>query len=198
MILSIKITLKGKESSGMNQKKIISWLSSIIFISVGIISISYFLLLWVEKSAEQTSQNKDKEMETRTENMKRKDGEKFHKPADVSIITMGDGKDGHSFISTYHDFYNNTLGWNRIHSADYDEQVKIAKEIIDQIDGAHIQNDKLAKDFATIQEIAESLISEESRETMRTLHRFFHDLDIYLNGYNRASTFGVTEYKGEN
>lgn len=181
----------------MNWKKVLGWGFGIVIFVVGIISSSYFLLSWGEKPAEQTSTNSENQVESTTMNSENFD-EVVHTPADQSIITMANGSDGHSFIAKYHKFYNDSLGWNRIHSADYDEQVKVAKEIIEQIDGAQINNEKLANDLATIKDLAESLISKESRQTMRKLHRYFHDLDIYLNGYDRASTFGYTEYKGEN
>jgi len=118
-------------------------------------------------------------------------------PADESVVTMGNGKDGHQFIRTYHNFYNDTLGWGRLATADYNLQVEKAKEILQLLDGAVITNEKIAEDFYSIKKTAEIVVEKDDREAMRKLHRLFHDLDIYFNGYDYKQTFGVTKYRGE-
>ena len=121
-----------------------------------------------------------------------------NEPADRSIITLGNGKDGHSFIAEYHRFYNNTLGWGRIDHANHAEQIETAEEILAHMEGAIINNPEIAEDFEQIKKYAHTVLKKDDRKAMRMLHRLFHDLDIYLNGYDYHQTFGVTKYRGEN
>lgn len=183
----------------MNVKKGLAWTAGIIAVIGCSIGLVFFLLTRGEiptnssKQETSTSVNEDKEDINSSEEF---DKEVVNEPTPTSVITMSDGSDGHRFISTYHTFYNKTLGHGKIHSANYDEQVTTAKEILQKLENVEITNDAITNDFQSIEENAEKLIDKNSDKTLRNIHRLFHDLDIYLNGYDRNPLFHVTEYKG--
>ncbi|WP_243385356.1 hypothetical protein [Bacillus kexueae] len=116
---------------------------------------------------------------------------------DIVKLATSDYEDGHEFISETHEFYNQTLGWGRLESANYHTQKTKAEEILAALDGIQIDNNDLNEDFGKIEKYATEVINSDDRQAMRMLHRLFHDLDIYFNGYHYNQTFGVTSYKGE-
>ena len=115
---------------------------------------------------------------------------------DVVLFTTGEYENGHDFISEFHGFYNDTLCWGRVRTADYEEQKRTALKIVEAFKKAKVQDEKLQGDFAMIERHAKQVIDTDDRDAMVTLHRLFHDLDIYFNGYSKDNTFGVTEFKG--
>lgn len=123
------------------------------------------------------------------------DQEVVNEPVDQSILTLADGTDGHTFIAQYHKFYNETLGWGRIDIADYDEQKQVAQQILHKLEGSEVNHPDLAKDIEAIKHYAHIVIERDDRDAMRMLHRYFHDLDIYLNGYDYKQTWDVTNFK---
>lgn len=124
--------------------------------------------------------------------------EVINPPVSDSIIIFDNEIKGHDFISEVHTFYDETLTWGRIDTANYDEQKEQAATIIETIN--HIQkvkNEKLKADINKIKTLAETVTKSDNREAMRNLHRYFHDLDIILHGYNYDDTFQITSYRGE-
>lgn len=124
--------------------------------------------------------------------------EVIHEPASKDIIsfTTGEFTDGHEFITDFHQYYNNTLCWGRVNTANYKEQKDKALEIVEVFKGIEISNEDLYNDFVQIENSAKKVIKSDNRKAMIQLHRLFHDLDIHLNGYARDDTFGVTAFKG--
>lgn len=101
------------------------------------------------------------------------------------------------FISEYHIIYNETLGYGGIESVKWDEQTEIAAEITVMLGKVQTENVNLKADFQAILQYAKSV--EEGRRDKKTLlklHRYFHDLDIEFNGYNKTKDYyNVTGYK---
>ncbi len=100
------------------------------------------------------------------------------------------------FITNQHDFYNDTTGYGGINNLDWEEQTEAAGEIIAYIDQHidSISNDALRHDLDAVRTLAANVIEEEEPELVRDLHRYFHDLDIALNSYNRYDRiWNITE-----
>ncbi len=124
--------------------------------------------------------------------------EVINTPVSEEILVLDNGEKGHDFISEVHAFYDETLTWGRIDTADYEEQKKKAESIIETLTHIkEVKNEELKADFKTIQTLAETVVKTDDREAMRKLHRYFHDLDIILHGYNYDETFQITKFRGE-
>lgn len=175
----------------MNWKIIGIGLLVTILLATGIGVYVYFSL---ENGSEKTNDSIPKETVT-TESKEDIDQEVVNEPVEESILTLADGTSGHSFIAKYHQFYNQTLGWGRIETADYAEQRRAAQEILEKLEGAEINHDDLAADIESIKHYAKIVTERDDRDAMRMLHRYFHDLDIYLNGYDYSQTWDVTKFK---
>lgn len=115
---------------------------------------------------------------------------------DIVVFAASEFENGHDFIDEFHDFYNTTLCWGRVETADYKDQQETALRIVEAFKGVKIQDKRLSEDFISIENTAKQVIDSDNRDAMIKLHRLFHDLDIYFNGYSKDDTFGVTEYKG--
>jgi hypothetical protein len=122
-------------------------------------------------------------------------------PVSETIVVFNDidspYKNGHDFIGQIHSFYNETLGWGGIGTASYSEQKEKAEFIIETINQIQeVKNEELKRDFEEIKVLAERVVEKDDRKAMRSLHRYFHDLDIYFNGYDYHQTFQVTSFNG--
>ncbi|TXC92159.1 hypothetical protein FS935_07195 [Metabacillus litoralis] len=115
---------------------------------------------------------------------------------DVVVFSTSEYEDGHDFITDLHEFYNDTLCWGRVNTADYKKQQEKALHIVSIFKEIEVKDEKLYEDFISIENTAKKIIDSDDREAMIKLHRLFHDLDIYFNGYSEDHTFGVTSYKG--
>lgn len=102
-----------------------------------------------------------------------------------------------AFINQFHTKYNDTLGWGRIDKVDWEEQREIASEIITVLATVETDNPDLQADFDTISNYSRSIANgSKDKKILLYLHRYFHDLDIEFNEYNRTSDyFNVTKYK---
>jgi hypothetical protein len=102
-----------------------------------------------------------------------------------------------SFIREFHTKYNDTLGWGRIDKVDWKEQREIAAEIISVLATVETDNAALQADFDTISTYSRTIEDgKKDKKTLLQLHRYFHDLDIEFNRYNKTSDyFNVTKYK---
>lgn len=128
-------------------------------------------------------------------------GEVVNTPVSESIVVFNESdspyKNGHDFISQTHKFYNETLGWGGLETASYSDQKEKAESIIKIINTIQeLKNEELKNDFEDIRTLAERVVQKDDRKAMRSLHRYFHDLDIYFNGYDYHQTFQVTAFKG--
>jgi hypothetical protein len=101
------------------------------------------------------------------------------------------------FIREYHTKYNDTLGWGRIDSVEWKDQREIASEILSLLATVETDNTALQADFDTISNYSRSIADgSKDKKILLQLHRYFHDLDIEFNEYNRTSDyFNVTKYK---
>ena len=118
-------------------------------------------------------------------------------PTDSSILQLSNQTDGHDFIHTYHVFYNDTICFGKLETAKYEQQKEAADEILAILSNASTKNEDLATDLAEIEKYATRISEQDDRNAMKKLHRLFHDLDIYFNGYSRNTAFNVTEFIGE-
>jgi len=182
-------------------KRMIIWLIGIVIGIGGLTaSVVFAVLIFLEKDkpleskSEKPAVNAAASESVESEDMS---SEPVNEPTDESVVTMADGSSGHDFISEWHDFYNETLGWGKLETTDYTEQKEAAESILAQAENIKIDNKDISADLALIKEAAELVAANDNRDAMRSLHRYFHDLDIYFNGYDYTQTFGVTSYKGE-
>lgn len=100
------------------------------------------------------------------------------------------------FVSSMHDFYNETTGYGGINDLDWDKQIEQAEHIEvtleDEIPG--VKNQALKNDLINAQGLANQTMKNKDIDNVRELHRLFHDLDIALNSYNGSDKiWNVTE-----
>lgn len=118
---------------------------------------------------------------------------------DVATITYDNKEESaHAFVSHFHKFYNNTVCYGRVDSLDMDEQMEALDEIVTTLNVLETNNEELRADFNKIADLArEAKENKDEPDTMNyiLLHRYFHDLDIYFNGYDYSHAWGVTKYK---
>lgn len=90
------------------------------------------------------------------------------------------------FVSGMHDFYNETTGYGGISALDWGQQQKQADKVLGALKEKlpKVQDESLKMDLGRIQELANEVKNKKGTETIRNLHRIFHDLDIALNNYN--------------
>jgi len=101
------------------------------------------------------------------------------------------------FISKFHQKYNQSLGWGGIDSVKWEAQMETAAEINSILKSIQTDNGDLHADFEAISKYAKTIESgERDKKALLKLHRYFHDLDIEVNGYKKTNDyFNVTEYK---
>lgn len=114
--------------------------------------------------------------------------------------TKKDYRNVTEFISDFHKQYNQTLGWGRIDSVDWKEQRDIAGEILEILSSIRTEHADLQTDFKQIESYAKTIEQgKKDKGSLLYLHRYFHDLDIEFNGYNKTGDyFHVTEFKAKN
>lgn len=119
-------------------------------------------------------------------------------PESIIVFTSDDVpfRSGHHFIADLHEFYNNTLCWGRLETADYSRQVEKARLILEVLEHTETEDKNMKRDLDAIKTLAETVTQQDDRRAMRDLHRYFHDLDIYFNGYAYHQTFGITSFRG--
>ncbi|WP_270182268.1 hypothetical protein [Alkalihalobacillus sp. CinArs1] len=100
------------------------------------------------------------------------------------------------FVSDFHAFYNRTTGYGMIERVEMEDQEKHAEAVTAYINiflENGVEHHDLKVDLQAIKMIASSELDEAD---VRLLHRYFHDLDKAMNGYDHPDTFGVTETFG--
>jgi hypothetical protein len=97
-------------------------------------------------------------------------------------------------IQQAHHFYNQTAGWGRIDSLNWEKQKEFAQLLLVSLDVIE-EKESLRKDFEHIHSLA-SFINEKDKDKQNIilLHRIFHDLDIDMNNYENDDYFEVTNY----
>jgi hypothetical protein len=152
-----------------------------------------------EKSAEpMISDRKSTVGKTQEEESKDFSNEVVNEPAagDIVVFSTSEFENGHDFIAEFHDYYNDTLCWGRVNTVDYKDQKDTALRIVEVFKGVKVEDKRLSEDFVSIENTAKQVIESDDRDAMVKLHRLFHDLDIYFNGYSQDDIFGVTHFKG--
>ena len=97
-------------------------------------------------------------------------------------------------IQKAHHFYNQTTGWGRINTLNWEEQKKFCHIIISSLDVIQ-EKESLEKDFDHIRSLATFILEKErDKQNVVMLHRIFHDLDIDMNNYENKDYFEVTNY----
>ena len=97
-------------------------------------------------------------------------------------------------IQQAHHFYNQTAGWGRIDSLNWEEQQQFCQILLNSLDVIK-EKESLVKDFDHIRSLA-TIIKEKEKDKQNVvmLHRIFHDLDIDINNYENEDYFEVTNY----
>lgn len=101
------------------------------------------------------------------------------------------------FIAYFHTFYNETACYGGLNSLSWEEQTAAASAILHSLANLKPANEDLAKDFNSISKLVQEIENNErDKSNVKTLHRYFHDLDIHYNGYAKSSqVFQVTKFK---
>ncbi|WP_377888864.1 hypothetical protein [Alkalihalobacillus sp. R86527] len=105
------------------------------------------------------------------------------------------------FISNTHGFYNETAGYGGINHLNDNVQSEKSVEIIlhsNYYIDREAENKDLVKDLKDIKQYALNYLEKPGVKHVKSLHRYFHDLDIALNkykGYDKV--WGVTELQGK-
>ena len=99
--------------------KIIAGIVLGIFVIIGGAYLTFSIMNNAKKYEETTGVENRKRVEA-MEEMREESFEKggestevVNEPVDKSIVTMADGSDGHSFVTKYHNFYNDTLTYGK-------------------------------------------------------------------------------------
>jgi hypothetical protein len=97
-------------------------------------------------------------------------------------------------IQQAHHFYNQTTGWGKIDSLNWEEQKKFCQILLSSLDVIN-EKESLVKDFDHIRSLATTIKEKEKdKQNVIMLHRIFHDLDIDMNNYENEDYFEVTNY----
>ena len=141
------------------------------------------------------------ELKNKKEGQLEEQFEVVNEPLEEDIATIADENNkeqsAHTFISDFHDFYNDTVCYGRVNSLDMVEQTEALDKILATIKVLKTNNADLRADFSTIAELAKEAKENKSNSDSMNfilLHRYFHDLDIYFNGYDYSYAIGVTKY----
>jgi hypothetical protein len=100
-------------------------------------------------------------------------------------------------ISNYHDFYNETLGWENDSSINEEKQLERAEALINGLDDFGSQDHVDKKDIKNAEQLATIYIDTEETDALLYLHRIFHDLDKAVNRYKHKDSFGATYTYGK-
>ncbi|QDP39872.1 hypothetical protein [Radiobacillus deserti] len=114
------------------------------------------------------------------------DEETAEKIKEVQATIGKDHRNIGDYVSSTHEFYNDTTGYGAINHLNWIEQRNMADDILKKIGGfvESAKEENLIHDLEHIERLAKSVKEEENIEHVRNLHRYFHDLDIALNAYH--------------
>lgn len=165
---------KEKKASDKRVKRLI-----IGFAIVMLLTVSYAAVLWWDA--------KDAAMQPETTKASMLD----------SVKGLEEFTDEGEFIAYFHHFYNETVCYGRVNSLNWEEQTAAASSILHTLTNLKPTNEDLAKDFKSIAKLVQEIENDQKdKSNVKTLHRYFHDLDIHYNGYSESSqVFQVTKFK---
>ena len=115
-----------------------------------------------------------------------------------AVITIN-GKNAGDTIHHIHTFYNGTICYGGYKDVSENDQLEMARKIQKYIGEFNTENENLQDDLDKINTIATNISkrgTSNSESAYITLHRMFHDLDIYINDY-KEEPFNVTKYRGK-
>lgn len=115
-----------------------------------------------------------------------------------AIITINEKNAGDT-IHHIHTFYNGTICYGGYKDVSEKDQLEMARKILKYIEEFNTENENLQDDLDKINTIATNIRkrgTSNSESAYIALHRMFHDLDIYINGY-KEKPFNVTNYRGK-
>ena len=142
------------------------------------------------------------ELKNKKEGQPEEQFEVVNEPLEEDVATITDKNNqeqsAHAFVNDFHDFYNDTVCYGRVNSLNLAEQVEALDEILVTLNVLKTNNADLRADFDKIAELARELKENKTNPDLinfTLLHRYFHDLDIYFNGYDYSYAWGVTKYK---
>lgn len=103
-----------------------------------------------------------------------------------------------AFVASTHAFYNQRTGFGEISKLNHADQTDKAIEIVSVVNVySKEEKGKLNQDLQDIKLIALHYIEHGTTGDVQKLHRYFHDLDIGLNGYGAYDkVWGVTAVLG--
>lgn len=103
-----------------------------------------------------------------------------------------------AFVASTHAFYNQTTGFGEISKLNHNDQTAKAIEIVSVVNVyKEEEKGKINEDLRDIKAIALQYIEDGKTGDVQKLHRYFHDLDIGLNGYDAYDkVWGVTAVLG--
>ena len=112
-------------------------------------------------------------------------------PVDIPSEPYGNESE---LIQQAHNFYNQTAGWGRVGSLNWENQKRFSQIVVHSLDVIQ-EKESLRKDFERIHSLATAVIeNDRDKKNVILLHRMFHDLDIDVNHYENKDYFEVTNY----
>ena len=118
----------------------------------------------------------------------------------ASAVSVNPGDENvNAFVASTHAFYNQTTGFGEISRLNHNDQTEKAIEIVTAVNGYLSEEEgDLNQDLHDIKFIALHYIEHGNTGDVQKLHRYFHDLDIGLNGYGAYDkVWGVTAVLGK-
>ncbi|MDC3413925.1 hypothetical protein [Terrihalobacillus insolitus] len=100
------------------------------------------------------------------------------------------------FVADLHSHFNEITGWGAYENLDMNQADHFSRAIVVYtkyfIDKG-IEDKSLEQDFNDMRELGLKVVNEKDEESVKLLHRYLHDLDKAINGYEHEDTFGVTK-----
>ncbi|MDL4843025.1 hypothetical protein [Aquibacillus rhizosphaerae] len=183
----------------MSRKKGKSIRSKVIIAVVAILVATASLTFIVGKELLTETQTKKEEATDQSANEEKSENSSTPTVEEVEEIqeTVGENnKNVGAFVSDTHDFYNDTTGYGKIDNLDWNSQTNMAEKIVATLEQMipQVKNENLKSDLESTRQLASTLLEDQSTSHVRSLHRYFHDLDIALNEYDGATkVWGVTK-----
>ncbi|UOQ92640.1 hypothetical protein MUO14_19765 [Halobacillus shinanisalinarum] len=162
-------------------KKIMWGLGTVAFLVLGVfVYLIVANVIFQQEASSDTNQTKGAQEEAKA-------GEVSANTIEQTQATVGkENKDVGEFVSTTHDFYNDTTGFGGIGNLSWNDQRAKAEMVLKKVEELlpNVTSETLKSDLQEIEGLANSVLEREDKGTVRNLHRMFHDLDIALNSYN--------------
>ncbi|HWO76446.1 MAG TPA: hypothetical protein VNM69_11210 [Bacillus sp. (in: firmicutes)] len=105
-----------------------------------------------------------------------------------------------AYISRTHDFWNRKLGWGRYKAYDFNEFHRNYEMYTGELNQMiEVSEDEYLKhDLTQAKEYLEDAKTDEDIQSLIYVHRIFHELDVFYNGYDSEQYWGISEYAKNN